>query len=567
MELFYKNHTKRQKKTMAAIPLSRKSQLTSISINSNNYNSQKWEYSAVHRNPPNTKLEYGNASTEYNTTICRLLPTRHRHPLIDWSYPEHIPHILEGIQNGNCAVVTDGSFFESTSQSAAAFVIGNKAAHRRIVGRCFIAGLTVAYSTYRAELAGIHAGLLLILGLCETYNVEKGRIILGCNNNGAIKRIQTGQIKLQYKHFDFLSAIITIINKLPITVNLTHVDGHKDEVMALENLSILESMNVQADIHAKVKAAINLPSTFHTEAEIAHEWAPVKVRNEYGIQTKIYSSFDKDLYNRLTTFTSRNYWANEMKVTPQTASEINWKSLGDAFSGLPPNKKTAVLKWNSGFCATNQMLFRRKQSTSAACPGCDHPIETTEHIFTCKSTGATKEWNIALKALENWMINSNGAPELVTAVIANLRAWRDNESPPRTNYNLPLLSTAVEKQNELGWKAFVHGFVAQEWEQSQALYLQFLGQKISGRRWIAALIRKLWETIWAMWRFRNSLVHDQTNTPLKKVNAMLNVTMMKELQYGLNGLLLKYGYLFRKKLTEVIKTSINKKNSGSLQYG
>ena len=55
------------------------------------------------------------------------------------------------------------------------------------------------------------------------------------------------------------------------------------------------------------------------------------------------------------------------------------------------------------------------------------------------------------------------------------------------------------------------------------------------------------------------LVHDQTNLPLQKINSLLNITIMKELQYGMNGLPSNYGYLFKKNLTEVLKTSTNQK--------
>ena len=83
--------------------------------------------------------------------------------------------------------------------------------------------------------------------------------------------------------------------------------GHKDEVMAIDELSTLESMNVQADIHAKLKAAINPPAHFHSDVEIFNEWALVKIRHPDGTEYKIHSNFDKEMYNQLTISTSREY--------------------------------------------------------------------------------------------------------------------------------------------------------------------------------------------------------------------------------------------------------------------
>ena len=130
---------------------------------------------------------------------------------------------------------------------------------------------------------------------------------------------------------------------------------------------------------------------------------------------------------------------------------------------------------------------------------------------------------------------------------------------PTERYSLPFLTEACVIQSQIGWKAFIHGFTAVQWAKAQELYLQYKSRKTSGRRWISALIRKLWETIWAIWRYRNGLVHEQTNAPLKTINAILNLTMLKELQYGLSGLPQKYSYLFKKQFNEVLKTSVNHK--------
>ena len=105
----------------------------------------------------------------------------------------------------------------------------------------------------------------------------------------------------------------------------------------------------------------------------------------------------------------------------------------------------------------------------------------------------------------------------------------------------------------------MHGYTARQWETSQEAYLQFKSRRISGKRWIAALIKKLWETIWALWRYRNGLVHEQSNTPLHKTTTLVNIAIMKELKFGLDGLPRKFSYLFTKNMTSVLKTSLNQK--------
>ena len=487
------------------------------------------------------------------------LPLSHRLSILDISHIDHLPHIMDSITQGNCALVCDGSFFPTTNQAAAAFIIGNEAAHRRIIGRCHVVGPPESYSAYRSELAGIHSGLTFLLGICTAHNITQGRIVLACDNYGAIQRIKLGHTKPQNKHFDYLSAIQNILTALEITISLTHVEGHKDEIMSVNDLSTLESMNIIADTHARTKATSPPPPHFHTSANIFKEWKPLKFKHIDNSIIRIHSKLDSTLYDLLTVNNSRNYWKQKMKIPKEVEQKINWNSLTIAFSNLPSNKKKEVLKWTSGFCGTNSTLYIRKQAESAECPGCHYPNETTTHVIQCQAPAATAVWNEAITTLHQWMLSHNASPDLASAIITGLDAWRNNQPPSHRQYTLPYLAAAVDAQNQIGWRGLLHGFTAKEWEHSQHLYLQFKSSKMTGKRWIAALIKKLWETIWALWRYRNGLVHNETNTPLKKVIALLNISLLKELRYGLDGLPTNYSYLFQKKMSQVLTTSINQK--------
>ena len=478
--------------------------------------------------PKQQTIEDFETINHYRDSITPQL----NHPLQDISNEFNIPHIITSIQQGTCSVVSDGSFFPTTKRTAAAYVIGTEKSHERIIGRCFVVGPRDSFSAYRAELAGIHGGLVFIQGLCKVYEITTGKISLACDNDGAISRIQDDNIRLQDKHFDYISAILTILSDLPITVEITQVAGHKDSITNLSNLSTLECMNVSADMHGKLKADINPPINFESEAEILHEWTPIKIKNVTGESVRIHSNFEKELYEHITAKNSQSYWKNKMNIPDSENSEVNWVSLSAVFKNLTPNKRKEVLKWHSGFCGTNQMLFRRKQSTTPACPGCNQEIETTEHILKCKTSGATAEWNNSMAALQSWMDKRDAAPEVTQAIISGLETWRSGDRIQTPNFSLPYLSEAFTAQNKIGWKGLLYGFTSTKWASAQHLHLQFKKRKITGERWVAALIRKLWETIWAMWRFRNSLVHNQTNTPLSTINALLNITMLKELQFG-----------------------------------
>ena len=408
---------------------------------------------------------------------------------------------------------------------------------------------------------------MFILRLCNTYRITEGRIIIACDNKGAIQRIQKGQPKVQNKHYDYLSAIASMLTHLPVKTTFIHVDGHKNETTSLQDLTLLESMNINADSHAKAKASVSTPTEYSTDQGIYGEWAVIKHRSADGNITRIHSNLDSTLYDFLTTNTSKQYWTRKLKIPQDVANTINWSSLGNAFCDLTKTKQKEILKWHSGFCGTNAALLLRKQTTSAECPGCTHPNETTEHILKCKAKGATETWTASIRNLTTWMETHDAAPEIVTAITDGLNAWRSNQPTEQKRFTLPFLTNAINIQNRIGWKGFLYGFTAIHWEKAQQTYLEYKSRRTSGKRWITALIKMLWETIGALWRYRNGLIHEETNTPLKKVNALLNITILKELQYGQSNLPRNYAYLFKKQSTEVLKTSINKKNSGYYIFG
>lgn len=61
--------------------------------------------------------------------------------------------------------------------------------------------------------------------------------------------------------------------------------------------------------------------------------------------------------------------------------------------------------------------------------------------------------------------------------------------------------------SEIGWGAASLGFLAEAWQEIQASYLRSTGSRKSPRRWMAALIAKLWDVSWDMWSYCNYQVH------------------------------------------------------------
>jgi len=69
----------------------------------------------------------------------------------------------------------------------------------------------------------------------------------------------------------------------------------------------------------------------------------------------------------------------------------------------------------------------------------------------------------------------------------------------------------------IGWEAAFHGCWSCGWAEAQEQHFKFFQTKKSGRRWLAALITKLWQVAWDMWEHRNGILTDQEQGQLAQL--------------------------------------------------
>ena len=76
------------------------------------------------------------------------------------------------------------------------------------------------------------------------------------------------------------------------------------------------------------------------------------------------------------------------------------------------------------------------------------------------------------------------------------------------------LANALKQKTYIGWLQDLMGLISHDSAEVQMSYLISLGAKISGVRWISALIIKILATAWEIWIFRNYTLH-ATDAPKK----------------------------------------------------
>jgi len=114
-------------------------------------------------------------------------------------------------------------------------------------------GAPSSVNSYRAELQGLHALLLVINHVCSTYQLTTGKVLIGCDNQGVLHHVRCPPLYVPcvVKHADLVRAILNTQCSCPIQLEFQYVAGHQDEFTCFEDLPPLAQLNVQADHMAK----------------------------------------------------------------------------------------------------------------------------------------------------------------------------------------------------------------------------------------------------------------------------------------------------------------------------
>jgi hypothetical protein len=102
----------------------------------------------------------------------------------------------------------------------------------------------------------------------------------------------------------------------------------------------------------------------------------------------------------------------------------------------------------------------------------------------------------------------------------------------------------VLNQDRLGWEAAFEGKWHVGWAEVQDTYFKFIGSQKSGKRWLVALIHKIWLTAWDLWEDRNGVNANRRETAN---HLTLQSRVREEFQLGFAWLHKKSHRLFKQR--------------------
>lgn len=120
---------------------------------------------------------------------------------------------------------------------------------------------------------------------------------------------------------------------------------------------------------------------------------------------------------------------------------------------------------------------------------------------------------------------------MTEVICSRLMAWSSQTPLPDLQQHLLGLPQAIAEQDAIGWTAAFEGRWSTKWIDIQNRHFKNNDIQRSGRRWLTAMIKKLWSVAWDLWEQRNG-IHQEN---LLAVTRLKNATTIRD-EYGLGSI-------------------------------
>ena len=467
-------------------------------------------------------------------------------------------YIANAIMDGEAVAISDGSL--KNSFGTAAFVIEGATKLNRILGVNIVPGPLSDGKSYRCEISGLIAAVLVINAICKLHNITTGSVTIGCDNEAAIEIFDPGYIPNPQKDsYDMVMALRTLLRESPITWNHIHVAGHQDDKKDFP-LTRLEHLNVEMDSTAK--AFWN-----HLYLQERHSMIPPhhQVHGEgWSIwdsnDTKVASPSTSALYDCIRGPVTQQYWARHDRYPHDAITSIDWEACGDNMEALGLYRRRQVTKHASENCGVGKTLQGWKKQSHSKCPRCHADDEDTHHVLICTAQEASTVWDNNISKIDELLTTLDTEPDLQAALLLRLSQFRQQQPLTEEPWT-PAIRDLIQDQDNIGWKNFLEGLPSRRWRLVQQQHYNLIGSERTSKRWLLALLKLLNNTAWDQWKHRNAILHDPEHPRQRRALQVLHQEIVEEFIAGVADLPPRDCHHFRPTLLDLLQRPLSYKKA------
>lgn len=308
-------------------------------------------------------------------------------------------------------------------------------------------------------------------------------------------------------------------------------------------------MDAGAKAHWQFRRQVPTPPQITINGEMWSLWVGAK---------KVSSNIFETVNDVVSGQRCRTYWEEHDQFLALDSMAIEWDAVDHAMRNSKWSRQRWVTKHSSGHCGVGVCMKRWKKWSTDNCPRCS-ATEDALHVLTCQGKDASVRWEQSIASVRMWCLNNRTCPEITDAICAALQAWRVGDEPPDMQFTFPGLAEAYHRQTQAGWACLLQGFPVVGWAEVQHAYLVWMGSRTTGKRWLSALIRKLWDVSWDQWEHRNGILHDIEDDQRSR---LLDARIRHQYSLGSDDLLAPERRLLRRvTLEEILRSSVSYRES------
>ncbi|KAL7551610.1 hypothetical protein ACHAWF_018082 [Thalassiosira exigua] len=217
------------------------------------------------------------------------------------------------------------------------------------------------------------------------------------------------------------------------------------------------------------------------------------------------SKYKKHIYNAHRRGPMVAYMKGQYGWTDAEIKAIHWDSIGRVRSKMSIKWIRQTSKIMHGWLPT--MHMRHHITKINQCPGCNCQDETIDHILRCPNPHMKRKREEVIEQLRKKGLADKIPKRIVEAVAKTITKYFNGEE----NYILPHyeleIKAAIWRQEQLGMKFFLRGYIAREWEDAIAS----TGSTKPHRK-LDKLLSLIWKEVTEpLWLQRCELLHKTQN--------------------------------------------------------
>jgi len=352
--------------------------------------------------------------------------------------------------------------------------------------------------------------------LCKLYQIDKGSIVIYCDNKEALRRrhLSTSTFtSLSKRDIDVKMAVEHMVLTSPVSFSFQHVPGHADDDPDFVYEQATQQVQRNIDMHNLVTEFMKHPPYQFRPTNITpflpHQQIALTLHDRIisgDIQQHIVMErHGLDMEQRL--YNQRNIKHSDQHI-------IDWPALRLAIKNKDTLGRINATKILHNLWPTMLTLKDRNTGVSGLCPRCKKQQETVQHVFQCAARPSVAAFRESISRFRKQLVKLKTAKPIILALVELLVAFGQNRPPicPAFSYGDKqkhnMLVRIFQNQLLLGQNSLYAGYVSYKWSMLHSSYvIKSNTRPLFDVSWSSKIIEALWEFSTSIWRKRCLLVH------------------------------------------------------------